>query len=75
MGANKAPLALGKGAASPKCFYPTLLLITGGAKIPRQEAFRLCFHNLCFCPGGSGVLHFSLSPKDWASLEGSAPLP
>lgn len=55
MGANTAPLALGKGAASPECLYPTLLLITGGAKIPGQEAFRLRFHNLCFCPGGLGV--------------------
>lgn len=55
MGANTAPLALGKGAAPPECLCPTLSLITGGAKIPRQGAFRLGFHNLGFCPGGSGV--------------------
>lgn len=55
MGANTACLALGKDAAPPNCLYPTLLLITGGGKIPRQEAFRLHFHSLCFCPGGLGV--------------------
>lgn len=48
-------MALGKGAAPPECLCPTLSLITGGAKIPRQGAFRLRFHNLSFCPGGSGI--------------------